>query len=87
MKKVGIIGGTGRIGQLLVKLLKQEEAELSLYVQSKEKAQRLGFGDISLIEGNVLDTDRLSKAIEEKDIVVAILSGDLLSYAKSIADD
>ncbi len=86
MKKVGIIGGTGRIGQLLVKLLKQEEAELSLYVQSKEKAQRLGFGDISLIEGNVLDTDRLSKAIEEKDIVVAILSGDLLSYAKSIAD-
>lgn len=85
MKQVHIIGGTGRIGQLLVEILKKEKIDLSLYVRSKEKARSLGFGNITLTEGNVLDTDALSEAIKWKDYVVAILSGDLLSYAKSIA--
>lgn len=85
MKQVHIIGGTGRIGQLLVEILKKEKIDLSLYVRSKEKARTLGFGNITLTEGNVLDTDALSEAIKGKDYVVAILSGDLLSYAKSIA--
>lgn len=85
MKQVHIIGGTGRIGQLLVEILEKEKIDLSLYVRSKEKARSLGFGNITLTEGNVLDTDALSEAIKGKDYVVAILSGDLLSYAKSIA--
>lgn len=85
MKKVVLLGGTGRIGQKLVGLLKQEDVELSLYVRSAEKARSLGFGDLPLTEGDVLDSDALAQAIEGKDCVVAILSGDLLAYARSIA--
>lgn len=67
MKQVHIIGGTGRIGQLLVEILKKEKIDLSLYVRSKEKARSLGFGNITLTEGNVLNTDALSEAIKGKD--------------------
>lgn len=86
MKKVMVIGGTGRIGRLLIEYLNKQEISLHLYVRNKEKAEKLGLVADTICEGDVLDTKQLSEQMRDQDYVVAILSGDLLSYAKSIAE-
>lgn len=84
MKKILVLGGTGRIGRLLLLMLTQENS-VTAYVRSPERAEGEEFDRAVLVKGDVLDTARLSACMQGQDAVVAVLSGDLLAYAKSIA--
>jgi uncharacterized protein YbjT (DUF2867 family) len=86
MKKVLILGATGRIGRILVEMLKSNlDISLTAYVRDVQKAASIGLSDISVLKGNVLDTEALASVMRGQDTVAAVLSGDLLKQAKSIA--
>ena len=84
MKKIIVLGATGRIGKLLVPLFENSEFEVTAYVRDVEKAKNMGLKNVSYVEGDVLDKEKLTLAISDKDIVVAVLSGDLLEYTENI---
>jgi uncharacterized protein YbjT (DUF2867 family) len=84
-KKVLILGATGRIGRILTAtLMKNQHVRQTAYVRDAEKLKTLGFPDINAIQGDVLDTEALTAAMQGQDTVAAILSGDLLKQANSI---
>jgi uncharacterized protein YbjT (DUF2867 family) len=86
MKNVLILGATGRIGSLLTNILQNENSiKQTLYVRNADKLPAAVAKDTNIIVGDVLDTEALSSAMEGQDEVVAVLSGDVLAFAQSIA--
>lgn len=85
MKNVLILGATGQTGHLVVEQLKNnEEVKQIIYVRNSGKITEELKESVVVLEGDVLDTDKLSNAMEKQDIVVACLNGDLLPQAESI---
>lgn len=85
MKNVLVLGATGRIGRILMAMLKENQnIKQTAYVRDVEKLKSLGFSDVNAIQGDVLDADALAIAMQGQDIIAAILSGDLLKQANSI---
>lgn len=82
MKKIMILGATGRIGRLLVPLLSKPENNITVYVRNAEKI--INSENLNIIEGDILDLDKLRSSMIDQDIVIAVLSGDLLTYANHI---
>lgn len=85
MKKILLLGATGRTGRLLLPMLANDENEVTAYVRDTAKAADLLQRNVTVAEGDVTDLDKLSSCMADKDIVIAILSGDVLAYAKNIA--
>ena len=83
MKKVLVLGATGRIGSLLVPMLTEDGHEVRAYVRNPAKAQEFGL-KAETMQGDMTDTDALTKAMQGQQIVVAILEGDILNFAKGI---
>ncbi|MBU3201078.1 NAD(P)H-binding protein [Clostridium estertheticum] len=85
MKNVLILGATGDTGKLIIEQLKtHSEVKKSVYVRNLEKIQEEVKRTITVLKGDILDTDSLKTAMENKDMVVACLNGDLLAQAESI---
>lgn len=84
MKKIMVLGATGRIGKLLLPLLSKQGNEVTAYVRNCKKATGAFFQNVTVLRGDVLNVEKLSDCIKGQDIVIAILSGDLLTYAKNI---
>lgn len=86
MKQILVLGATGGIGHWAVKLLMETtNHQVTAYVRTPEKLDDMMKTHLQILQGDVLDTEKLSAAMEGKDIVVAALSGDWLGQAKSIA--
>jgi uncharacterized protein YbjT (DUF2867 family) len=85
MKNVLILGATGGIGSLAVRQLKQvADVKQTVYVRNSSKLRLEDIAAAAVLEGDVLDTESLTEAMQEQDTVIAALSGDLLAQAKSI---
>lgn len=85
MKHILVLGATGRIGRLMLPMLSQNGNQVTAYVRNAEKATGEAFKNVTVVEGDVLCTERLHDCMKGQEIVAAILSGELLSYAESIA--
>lgn len=89
MKTVMIIGAHGATARILTKrLLDETDDKLILFLRD---AQRLAEYDenerVTLVDGDVLKTDELAKAMEPADIVYSNVGGpDLAKQAQSILD-
>jgi uncharacterized protein YbjT (DUF2867 family) len=84
MKKVLIIGASGSLAQYVTEeLLKRGDVSLSLFVRNKK---RLGkqTSDATILEGDVLDYNKLKTAINVQDIVYVNLAGDLEAMTNKI---
>jgi uncharacterized protein YbjT (DUF2867 family) len=85
MKNVIILGAGGQIARHVIDMLaKKDDVNLTLFLRDKS---RLRNGDVSgcrIVEGDVLDYDRLKEAIAGQDVVYANLAGDLEAMAKNI---
>lgn len=87
MKKIMIIGANGGTARLLIKrLLAETTDELVLFLRQAERlAQYQGNPRVTLVEGNVLDTEGLRLAMQTVDIVYSNVGGtDLGQQAQSI---
>ena len=70
---------------MVVQQLNQiEEVNQTVYVRNSSKLRTEEVAAVMVLEGDVLDTDRLAEAMQGQDMAVAALSGDLLGQAKSI---
>lgn len=82
--KILILGAAGQIARLATReLLDRTAATLTLYARN---ARRLGAPHVRtrMIEGDVMDKETLSSAMEDQDLVYANLSGDMEAQAKAI---
>jgi uncharacterized protein YbjT (DUF2867 family) len=85
MKNVIIIGASGNIAKMVIDILvKQNNINLTLFLRNKN---RLGNKDVSkckIVEGDVMEYNKLKEAIAGQDIVYINLAGNLEAMSKNI---
>lgn len=87
MKNVLILGVTGGTGKFVSEMLEDSSNIIqTVYVRNKNKLDKKLKETITVLEGDVLDTANLKVAMNNQDIVVACLNGDLLAQAESIVE-
>ncbi|NEB09505.1 SDR family oxidoreductase [Streptomyces coelicoflavus] len=81
--KVLILGAGGQIARWAVEMLEKEDVELTLLARSRDRLAYVPTG-AHVVQGNVLDTEVLDKAVRGQDVVYANLAGDLDVQAEHI---
>jgi uncharacterized protein YbjT (DUF2867 family) len=85
MKNVIILGAGGNIAKHVIDMLvKKDDINLTLFLRHRSRLRNNDVSKCRIIEGDVLDFNRLKEAIAGQDIVYANLSGDLEAMAKNI---
>jgi len=67
--RVAVTGGTGFVGSHLVEALRDDGHEPALLVRSRAKAERLGFGGIRCVDGDLDDVAALEEAFRGAEVV------------------
>lgn len=85
MKKVIILGASGSLAKYVIEKLKQnKDVQLTLFLRHKTKLRGIDNSGCDIIEGDVLNINQLSKALEGHDLVYGNLAGDLGRMAHNI---
>ena len=85
MKNVIILGASGNIAKHATDILvKKDDINLTLFLRNKNRLKNKDVSKCRIIEGNVLDLNKLKEGITGQDIVYANLSGDLEAMAMNI---
>lgn len=85
MKRVLILGANGQIAKLVIpRLLKETDAELTLYLRHSERISNPDPARVTIIEGDVNDCAALNKAMKGQDIVYANLGGEFEPMVKNV---
>ncbi|HVX39708.1 MAG TPA: NAD(P)H-binding protein [Gemmatimonadaceae bacterium] len=85
MTNVIILGATGSLARVATTLfLNERDVRLTLYVRKPRLLGEIDAAHVRVIEGDVLDTAKLTVAITGQDVVYANLAGDLVSMAESV---
>lgn len=85
MSNVLILGANGSVARVAINLFLQETAaRLTLYLRHAGRLRNPDPARVRIVEGDVLDTARLTEAMAGQDVVYANLAGDLERMARSI---
>jgi uncharacterized protein YbjT (DUF2867 family) len=85
MKNVIILGAGGNIASHVIDILvKKDEVNLTLFLRDRSRLRNRDVSKCRIIDGDVLDFNRLKEAVAGQDVVYANLSGDLEAMAKNI---
>jgi uncharacterized protein YbjT (DUF2867 family) len=85
MKNVLILGASGNIATHVIDILAdRDDVNLTLFLRNKNRLRNRDVSKHRIIEGDVLDYQKLKEAVSGQDIVYANLAGDLESMAKNI---
>lgn len=85
MKNVIILGAGGQIARRVIDILvKRDDINLTLFLRDKSRLRGKDISTSRIVEGDVLNFDRLKEAIAGQDVVYANLAGDLEAMAKNI---
>jgi uncharacterized protein YbjT (DUF2867 family) len=74
IKKIGVIGGTGMLGQPVVKALVSAGYNVVLLVRDKLKAQQVFSDTVTYIQGNLINSDDIRELIHQSDALYINLS-------------
>ncbi|GHD29797.1 NAD-dependent dehydratase [Nocardiopsis kunsanensis] len=83
MPNVLVLGAGGQIARWAVPMLAQADVELTLLARNSGDLVDVPSG-ARVVEGDVLDRERLDEAVRGQDLVYANLSGDLGEQAENI---
>jgi uncharacterized protein YbjT (DUF2867 family) len=87
MTNVLIIGANGSIARVAIDLfLKETDAKLTLYLRNSSRLKNPDPNRIRVVEGDVMDIQKLKEAMIGQDVVYANLAGSLEQMAKTIVD-
>ena len=87
MKNVLILGANGQIARVAIELfLQNSDARLTLYLRNPERLGAIDANRIRVVEGDVLDSAKLTQAMIGQDVVYANLDGSLEQQAGNIVD-
>jgi uncharacterized protein YbjT (DUF2867 family) len=85
MKNVIILGAGGQIARRVTDILVQrDDIKLTLFLRDKSRLRNRDVSKAQIVEGDVLNFDRLKDVIAGQDVVYANLAGDLEAMAKNI---
>jgi uncharacterized protein YbjT (DUF2867 family) len=77
MKKVLVLGAGGQIAWWVIEMLtNRNDVKFTLYLRNAKKLKGRTPKEAQVVEGDVLDAERLSRAVTGQDIVYANLTGD-----------
>jgi uncharacterized protein YbjT (DUF2867 family) len=86
-KKILLLGAGGQIAKHAIKmLLEQNDVELTLFLRNTNESTHNQTPHAKVVEGNVLDSQKLVEAMKDQDIVYANLAGELDKHARSIVE-
>jgi uncharacterized protein YbjT (DUF2867 family) len=87
MNNVLILGANGSIARVAINLfLKETDVQLTLYLRNSRRLKNMESSPVRVIEGDVLDTEKLKEAMIGQDVVYANLDGKLEQMAKTIVE-
>jgi uncharacterized protein YbjT (DUF2867 family) len=87
LTNVLILGANGQIARYAIDLfLNETDAQLTLYLRNSRKLRNIDSNRVRVIEGDVLDIEKLKEAMIGQDVVYANLAGDLEQMAKNIVE-
>ncbi|WP_138751973.1 NAD(P)H-binding protein [Paenibacillus sinopodophylli] len=85
MRKILILGANGSIARVAIDLfLRNMDVQLTLFVRNAGKLRNIDTNCVHIIEGDVLDSDKLKSAMSEQDVVYANLAGSLEQMAINV---
>lgn len=85
MTKVLILGANGGIARLAIDLfLKETDAKLTLYLRNSRRLRNIHSDRVRVIEGDVMDIEKLKEAMIGQEVIYANLAGNLEQMAKNI---
>jgi len=87
LSNVLILGANGSIARHAIDLfLNETDAQLTLYLRNSHRLRNINSNRVRIIEGDVLDIEKLKEAMIGQDVVYANLAGDLERMAKNIVE-
>ena len=87
MTKVLILGANGQLARHTTPcLLQHDDVHLTLYLRQAHRLHNPDARRVTIIEGDVLDSGALHKAMRGQDVVYANLSGAMAQQARGIVD-
>jgi uncharacterized protein YbjT (DUF2867 family) len=85
MSNILILGANGSVAHYAIELfLNETDANLTLYLRNSRRLKNVDPNRVRIIEGDVLDTNKLKEAMVGQEVVYANLAGDLEQQAKNI---
>jgi uncharacterized protein YbjT (DUF2867 family) len=76
MTKVLILGAGGQVARHVIdRLLQNNSIHLTLYLRNASHLQHLEGGQVKLIEGDILDGEKLENAMQGQDLVYVNING------------
>lgn len=87
MTKVLILGANGQLARHTTRVfLETTEAQLTLYLRRAERLANPDPARVAIVDGDVLDREKLKAAMAGQDVVYANLAGDMGPQARVIVD-
>jgi uncharacterized protein YbjT (DUF2867 family) len=87
MIKILILGANGQLARNTTRvLLRDTDAKLTLYLRRANRLSPLDPSRVTIVEGDVLDPERLKEAMLGQDVVYANLAGAMKRQAEHIVD-
>lgn len=87
MTKVLILGANGQLARHTTRVfLETTEAQLTLYLRRAERLANPNPARVAIVDGDVLDLEKLKAAMVGQDVVYANLAGDMARQARTIID-
>ncbi|WP_026792229.1 NAD(P)H-binding protein [Pleomorphomonas oryzae] len=87
MTKVLILGANGQLARHTTKaFLETTGARLTLYLRRAERLANPDPARVAIVDGDVLDREKLETAMAGQDVVYANLAGDMARQARVIVD-
>jgi uncharacterized protein YbjT (DUF2867 family) len=87
MSNVLILGANGSVARIAVDLfLKETDAQLTLYLRNSRRLKNMESNRIRVIEGDVMNTEKLKEAMIGQDVVYANLDGKLEQMTKTVVE-
>ncbi|MED3788661.1 NAD(P)H-binding protein [Peribacillus frigoritolerans] len=87
MTNVLILGANGSLARVAIdRFLKETDAQLSLYMRNSRRLRNIDSNRVQVIEGNVIDLEKLKEAMNGQDVVYANLAGNLEQMATTVVE-
>jgi uncharacterized protein YbjT (DUF2867 family) len=87
MTNVLILGANGSLARVAIDMfLKETDAQLTLYMRNSRRLSNIDSNRVRVIEGDVMELEKLKEAMTGQDVVYANLAGNLELMAKTIGE-
>jgi uncharacterized protein YbjT (DUF2867 family) len=87
MTNVLILGANGSLARVAIDMfLKETDAQLTLYMRNSRRLRNIDSNRVQVIEGDVMDLEKLKEAMNGQDVVYANLAGNLEQMAKTVVE-